>query len=101
MSLPYFQTNLKELNLLQTKWKAEIDPVLAQPLLGGNVLQAISLTAGANVINHKLGRKLQGWTITRQRADANIYDTQDANQTPALTLQLTSNNPVVVDILVF
>ena len=48
-----------------------------------------------------LQRPLQGWYIVRQRALASIYDTQDSNQNPSLTLNLTSNAVVSVDIAVF
>jgi hypothetical protein len=101
MKLPYFQTSLPDLNMLQTKWSSVINPVLSLPLSSSLILQGVVLTTGANVVNHKLGRKLQGWIICRQRSAASIYDTQDDNQMPDLTLQLTSSASTMVDILVF
>lgn len=85
----------------RTKWASELNPLLAAPQNNSSILRSVSLVVGANVVNHLLGRPLQGWKIVRQRAAASIYDTQDSNQTPALTLQLTSSAAVSVDIEVF
>lgn len=101
MQLPYFQTSLKELSLLQTRWKAIIDPVIAIPSNQGSLLANVPLVNGSNTINHLLGRKLVGWSICRQNALASIYDAQDVNQHPELTLVLISNATVIVTLEVF
>lgn len=87
--------------MLQTTWSMQLNPLLAAPLSNGILLERVSLASGANVINHKLGRKLKGWFITRLRASATVYDTQDSNARPQLTLNLTSSAAVTVDIYVF
>lgn len=84
-----------------TTWAQALDPVINNPLNKVSILKNQSLVTGTNVINHKLGRQLQGWFLVRQRAAASIYDTQDSNQMPQLTLTLESSAPVVVDIGVF
>lgn len=100
--LPKFQAEDQAMNLLQTSWAQQLDPVIRQPLTQGTLLKDVQLASGNNVVNHKLGRKLQGWIITRYRgAAASVYDTQDNNPTPALTLTLNSSASVVVDIYVF
>lgn len=86
---------------LQTNWASILNPIVDNPALKSIILKNISLIAGSNTINHKLGRKLQGYTLVRTRAASTIYDTQDDNQRPELTLLLTASAPVVVDILVF
>lgn len=101
MSLPIFQSDNKELSLLQTSWSTAINPVLKFPINQGDVLQGVVLAIGTNVINHLLGRKLIGWFIVRQRALANVYDTQDSNTRPAISLFLVSDAVVTVDIFVF
>lgn len=101
MSLPKFQSDDQSLMLLQTAWAAEIEPVLRNPITQGNLLKSVALAVGDNQINHKLGRKLQGWLITRLRGASTIYDKQDSSQTPALTLTLNSSAAVTVDLLVF
>lgn len=87
--------------MMQTTWAQALDPVIANPLNSVLILKNQVLATGANVVNHKLGRKLEGWFLIRQRAAASIYDTQDTNQMPQLTLTLESSADVVVDIGVF
>jgi len=101
MALPIFKSDSNEMGLMQTAWATQLNPLIANPICNGKVLKNVELSSGANVINHLLGRKLQGWILTRQRSSATIYDTQDANKFPELTLQLTSSAAVVVDIYVF
>ena len=101
MSLPKFATDDQSLSQLQSTWAKQLDPLLRQPTSQGLLLKAVPLQAGANVVNHLLGRKLQGWNIVRSRAAATVYDTQDINNTPALTLNLVSSAPVLVDLFVF
>jgi hypothetical protein len=86
---------------MQTQWASQLDPVLANLLVQGQLLQNISLINGTTAINHKLGRKLQGWMIVGINGIAAVYDTQASNQTPALTLQLVSNAAVTVNLWVF
>ena len=110
MNLPLNLT----LSQMQTRWKSLLDPILSNVLNSANILQEVELVSGSNVINHKLGRKLQGWSIVRRRqwtssgtpTSYDITDTQASNQSSALTLNLyctqgTTANPVVVDIEVF
>ena len=89
------------LGLMQTRWAAMLDVLLGNPSLQNTILSGIDLVTGANTINHGLGRSLQGWRIVRQRGVASLYDTQDNNPRPMLTLQLMSSAPVTVDIEVF
>lgn len=102
------------IDLMQTKWASIIDPFLINPSLSTSILVKQPLVSGTNSINHLLGRKLQGWRIVRRRQFVStgsptaydIYDLQDQNQAPNLTLLLTCDqgtptNPVVVDIEVF
>lgn len=101
MSLPIAKSDDKDLMLMQTTWSAQLNQLLQNPCNIGMLLKEVSLVNGANVINHKLGRKLQGWAIVRKRASADIYDTQDTNNKPSLTLLLQSNANVTVDLYVF
>lgn len=89
------------LELMQTQWAQQLNPIIANPTVNNLILKNVSLTTGTNVINHKLGRNLQGWKPTRIRASATFYDQQDTNQTPQLTLVLISSADVIVDLEVF
>ena len=100
-ALPKFQTKIPELSLMQDSWISRLNPILANPGNSVSILPSVVLTPGTNVINHKLGQPLQGWYIVRQRQAATIYDTQDTNQSPSLTLTLVSNVPAVIDLVVF
>ena len=101
MNLPIQLSGNKDLIMMQNRWASILNPVLSNPSIDSSILKNVSLNTGANNINHLLGRKLQGWKIVRQRAAANIYDMQDDNQMPDLTLILVSSAPVVVDLEVF
>lgn len=86
---------------MQTQWKSQIDPVLANPLLQGQLLPNTSLTNGTTVVNHGLGRKLVGWFLVGVNAAVTVHDLQTANQTPQLTLVLVSNAACTVNLWVF
>lgn len=92
--LPYSQ--------MLTKWASILNPLLKNPALDSLILENVTLVTGSNVINHKLGRPLQGFKVTRMRSNfAEIYDTQDSNQMPQLTLNLNASAGVVIDLEVF
>lgn len=102
MSLPIFHAfDEKNFGLLQTNWASQINPLLGNPVANGIILKNVALINGTTVVNHLLGRRLQGWVVTRQRAAASIYDLQDQNQMQNLTLVLSSSASVVVDIYVY
>lgn len=88
-------------DLAQDQWAQQLNPLLANPLNNGSILKNVSLINGTTVVNHMLGRPLQGWKIIRQRAAASIYDVQDSNQMPESTLLLVSDAAVVVNLEVF
>jgi len=89
------------LALMQTQWATQLDPVINNPLVNGRLVSNIQLSNGTTVINHKLGRKLIGWFITGIDGAATVYDNQATNQTPQLTLSLTSNAAVTASLWVF
>lgn len=83
------------------KWGSILDPIVANPVNNSLLLKNVPLIIGTNVINHRLGRNLQGWNIVRKRAAASIYDNQDSNQMSNLTLVLVSDTIVSIDLEVF
>jgi hypothetical protein len=101
MQLPIVTTKAQDLSLVQTKWAAILNPVIALPLTQGTIIPNVSLVSGKNVINHSLGRNLMGWILVRVRASATFYDTQDSNPFPSLTLWLEASAASVVDLYVF
>lgn len=99
--LPVFANDDKDFQLMQSRWTSILDPVITNPSNNVIILKNVALISGTNIINTLINRKLQGWRIIRQRAAANIYDNQDNNQTPQLTLLLISDANVVVDLEIF
>ena len=85
----------------QVQWAAILNPLLGNPMNGVSILKNVPLKAGSNTINTLLGAALQGWFIVRQRGPASIYDEQDNNQSPNLTLVLVSSANVNIDLAVF
>jgi hypothetical protein len=101
-TLPQFQGYDDEtVQLLQNKWAGVLNPIIANPLNNVSILKNVKLTSGANSVAHLLQKPLTGWFIVRQRGPASVYDQQDNNQSPQLTLKLISSASVSVDLAVF
>lgn len=100
-SIAKVQTVDRTVNQLQSNIISAVNPILANPIVSGTILTSVSLVVGSNTISHNLNRNLQGWIIIRQRALSQIYDTQDSNPNPSITLILVASSAVVVDLYVF
>jgi len=98
MQLPYIQSIDPVLNLLQTKWRSQLNPILAIPMLDGLQLTDVRLVTGVNVINHKLGRKQIGWIVTDTNANEGVYRTEPLND---VNLTLTATGNVTVSLWVY
>jgi hypothetical protein len=95
------QSEDRVISQLQQNITASVNPILDNQLIDGVLLQGVNLSVGTTTVNHKLSRKLVGWFLTRKRALANVYDTQDSNSIPDRTLDLVSDAAVTVDIYCF
>lgn len=85
---------------MQTKWAAQLNPLLSNLLIQGQLLTNQTLINGTTAINHKLGRTPQGWFLVSPQAAAVVY--QAAQQpNPTLLLTLVSNAAVQTSIWVF
>lgn len=87
--------------LANPKWAATINPILSNPITSGVLLQNVKLVSGSNSINHTLGRKLQGYVVVLNSANATFYDGQATNQYPDLTLVLIASGAATVSLYVF
>jgi len=85
---------------MQTRWKSDIDPVLANPMNDISILKNVSLIDGPNTINHFLGRVMQGWFIVDVQGPSTIYR-QSTYPFNNLTITLVSSAAVVCSIGVF
>lgn len=96
------QTADRLLNEVQQNIARVVEPIASNPIVIGLTLYSVVLQSGANTVYHKLDRNLQGWFPVRWHGGwAQIYDTQDANTTPALTLLLNASAGVTVDLYVY
>lgn len=84
--------------LANNLWAQSLNPIIASPLSSASFLLNIPLINGTNIIQHKLGRLMQGWFISDVNGAATIYRSAPMNN---LTLTLTSSAAVTVNIGVF
>jgi len=94
MSLPQ-QLSLQS---MQTQWAQQLNPVVANPSNNPVVLQNVKLSAGNNVINHKLGRVPIGCNVCFQNAAATFYYPQSFT---SLQLTINASADVTVNLQVF
>lgn len=99
MGLPYFQSENRNMSLLQTAWTKLLNPLLANPLMQGQLITNVALASGTTQVNHKLGRPPQGWFLVAPLGAATVY--QGTQNTPSLTLALVSSAAITTDIYVF
>jgi hypothetical protein len=97
MNRPQLPLNLSP-SQQSTKWKSILDPVIAAPMVGANILTGVALKNGTTVINHLLGAMQQGWFLVDVNGAATIYRSAPFNDK---TLTLTSSAAVTVSIGVF
>lgn len=96
--LPIFKSEDQDLMLLQTKWAAQLNPVLGNALTNPLILKNISLVTGSNVINHRLQQTMQGWIVTDIDSPITLYRSAPLNNT---TLTLTASGPATIALAVF
>lgn len=101
IKLPSQQTTDRQLNTFQTALSSALQPITANPIAACTIKTGVVLAAGSNTIPIGLPSPLQGWFIIRQRAQANIWDSQDGNTTNSQTLILNASAAVTVDIAYF
>lgn len=100
MSLPIYQSLDQPFSLMQTNWASQLNPLLSNPINKGIILPNVALVSGDNIINHKLGRNIQGWMVTDMTIGfAQIYRKVNAN--PLLSMTLNSNATTTINLLVF
>ncbi len=85
--------------LAQTKWASDINPILGLPILAGNQINSVSLTANVpKAINHLLQRLPQGWFLVDINANATVWRSALWTNT---TLTLESSANVTISVYVY
>lgn len=79
-------------------WANVLNPFLANLLNNVSILKNINLSTGVNVINHGLGRQMNGWFLVDIQAAQTVYRSAPFNSS---TLTLTASGPVTCSIGVF
>jgi hypothetical protein len=93
-------TDSRDLNLVQDNINNVLVPLLKDPYLDGINIINIDLIAGQdNLINHKLGRDLQGWIVVDKDQFTDIK--RVANTTSSLILTLRTEFNCRVSLRVF
>ena len=90
------------LSRVQDNIEQAIGALPSTEILQGRLVKSVSLLSASTVkVAHKLGRPVIGWIVVRQRGNAAIWDVQDSNPSPSLTLDLNCSSNVTVDLWVF
>lgn len=90
-----------EWNLANPRWASTLNPVLANPIISGNLLSGVTVKTGSNTINHGLGRDLQGYIVVMNNSAVTFHDNQSQNQHTDLTLILVASGAAVISLYVF
>lgn len=93
----------KHINDVQDNVAVALGQVLGKDCLDLKLLKNVILLPGiTNMVDHGLGRVLDGWMVVRNHGGyAILTDLQDTNQSQHLLLYLTTPATVMVDLLVF
>lgn len=99
MQLPLVSSTDSAITQLSTKWKAILDPVIANPLTQGQQISSISLAANVpTTVYHSLGQAPQGWFPVDNQASANVWRTQPFNNK---TITLEASADTVISIWIY
>lgn len=85
--------------LAQTKWAADLNPIISLPVLAGIQINSIILTANTpKAINHLLQRLPQGWFLVDINASATVWRSAVFTMT---TITLESSANVTVSLYIY
>ncbi len=88
------------LDQVQDSIEATLAPILASVVVDSHVVGPIAFVSGsATKVDHRLGRKVQGWIVVGKDAVADLF--QSPSKSPHLQLTLTSTADVNASFLVF
>lgn len=95
------RTQNAEVSSLQDATEAVLKQIRNRQIIDGRLIEGVTIETVETVVDHKLGRALRGWIVVRQGADARIWDQQDDNARPELSLVLVASASVKVSLWVF
>ena len=106
MPVPHFDTLVlsdRELTRLQDNVDRVLNPLVGLPLIQGQLLTGVALQSAVTTnVQHKLGRRLQGWCVADINANATVWrDAAATNPSPNAILQLKCSADCTVSLWVF
>jgi len=100
-ALKTIQPKEYELDVVQRNVKEFAGQLEKNVILDGVLIEDIDLvSASSNTVNHKLGRKIKGWFITRIDANANVWE-NSTQPLPKSTIVLDTSANCKVSLYVF
>lgn len=93
-------TQLADLNKVQENVQQAVEPLIACPLVGGQMLQNVRVLSGqANMVPHKLGRKPRGWFVVSPKQEVSVWE--EFSELPSSMLKLQASATATINIWVF
>lgn len=92
----------RDLMSVQDTVKQLFQEIAPNPFLKGNLVKNISITSGTvSAVAHGLKDPVTGYIVTRNQANAVIWDTQSANSNAKLLFYLNASANTTVDVWFF
>jgi hypothetical protein len=88
------------INRLQNKVLDAVAALEESPLASAKRLQTLSIATTSTRVYHGLGRRIQGWFVTRRSANATVYEAATQGDL-AQFINLQASSAVTVDLVVF
>lgn len=91
----------QEVTRLQSHIKTTLNPLLELPISDGILIKNLTINTSDTLIDHKLGRKPEGFLITRLRTNAVIYESATSNDEDNRMIILIASATATADIYFF
>jgi hypothetical protein len=89
------------LSRVQDNLKRPLDVLTKLEVLDGQLLTGVELASGLNNLEHKLGRTLRGYWLTRANADVRVWDDATTSAAPNLFHRLQASAAATVSLWVY
>ena len=91
----------QEVTRLQSHLKTVLNPLLELPISDGVLIKDLTVNTTDTLIEHKLGRKPEGFLITGLKSNSVIYESATANDEAASLIILIASATATADIYFF
>lgn len=88
-------------NRVQSNIHTAIRPLLNLPFADGVHKKDVAITTSDTLVDHGLGRNMEGYIITKQDADTSIFVSNTSNDIPQFQVILKAGATVTADIFFF